>query len=377
MFEAAAWCVALCLAVALCASAGAEPANLLKNPTFAAAQGQSSPAEWSVWRPTWASAACAIRSTPDGLLVEGPDFPHAVGGVSQVVAGITGGQAYAVRVSARVRAIPFPYQAVTVRVEWLARGASLYPNGLLVSGPHLKGEQGTFSDVLVAPDGADSARVTLEVRWPQGGSVLFRRISLTPASPPQPRTVRVGTVYLCPQDSSPARNMDLWCQQIAEAGRLKLDIVCLGEAILQVGSGVQAPDLAEPIPGPSTRRLGEAARAAHCWVVAGLSENRDGVLYNSAVLLNREGELAGVYRKTHLPPGEWQQGITPGAEYPVFPTDFGTIGIFVCYDWFFPEPTGILTRKGAQIIFAPTWGNTWPDHDGCVEGETEIGRAHV
>lgn len=370
MLTAALWCVVLSLIAALCAAAGPEPPNLLKNPTFAAAGGQSSPADWTPWGPGWDAAECSLRATPDGLLAEAPGRPYAVGGVFQVVPGITGGQAYAVRLNARLRGVLFPYQAVTVRVEWLARKASLHPGGMLVSGPRLNGEQATFADVLVAPEGADSARVTLEVRWPRGGSVLFRRASLTASRPPEPRKVRLGTVFLRPQNSSPARNLDLWCEQIAQAGKLNLDIVCLGEAILQVGSGAQAQELAEPIPGPSTRRLGEAARAAHCWVIAGLTELRDGLLFNTAVLLNREGELAGVYRKVHLPREEWKKGIAPGAEYPVFTTDFGTIGIFICYDWFFPEATGILAREGAEVIFAPTWGNTLPDHDGIADGES-------
>lgn len=370
MLSVALWCIVLCLVALVWATAGAEPCNLLKNPTFAAAPGQSSPADWTPWRAAWEAAACELTPTSEGLVVDAANRPYAVGGVSQVVAGIVGGQAYAVRLNARLRQIPFPYQAVTVRVEWLARGTSLHPGGMLVSGPQLRGEQSTFSDVLVAPQDADAARVSLEVRWPRGGSVLFRRISMTPCRPPEPRKVRIGTVFLRPQSSSPAHNLDLWCQQIAEAGKLKLDIVCLGEAILQVGTGMQAAELAEPIPGPTTRRLGEAARAANCWVVAGLAEDRDGVLYNSAVLLNREGKVAGVYRKVHLPREEWKQGITPGSEYPVFATDFGTIGIFICYDWFFPETTGILARAGAEVIFAPTWGNTLPDHDGIADGES-------
>ena len=79
---------------------------------------------------------------------------------------------------------------------------------------------------------------------------------------------------------------------------------------------------------------------------------------------------AGMYRKTHLPREEWKQGVRPGREYPVFDTDFGRVAMQICYDWFFPETTAILALKGAEIIFAPTWGNTLPDEDGMVNGET-------
>jgi predicted amidohydrolase len=87
-------------------------------------------------------------------------------------------------------------------------------------------------------------------------------------------------------------------------------------------------------------------------------------------LLDRQGRLAGKYRKTHLPREEWKEGVRPGREYPVFDTDFGRIAIQICYDWFFPEPAALFALKGAEIILAPTWGNTLPDHDGMVDGET-------
>jgi predicted amidohydrolase len=93
-------------------------------------------------------------------------------------------------------------------------------------------------------------------------------------------------------------------------------------------------------------------------------------VYNTAVLLDREGRLAGKYRKVHLPREEWQKGITPGSEYPVFKTDFGTVAIRICYDWFFPEPDIAFAIEGAEIVFAPTWGTTFPDEEGRVEGET-------
>jgi predicted amidohydrolase len=180
----------------------------------------------------------------------------------------------------------------------------------------------------------------------------------------------VGTVYLRPKDTTPEHALDVWCAQIDAAGRLGLDIVCLCEAITVPGTGQSLTDSAEPIPGPSTERLAEAARRNHVWVVAGLIERDGKTAYNTAVLLDREGKLAGKYHKVHLPREEWKVGITPGDAYPVFRTDFGTIAIQICYDWFFPEPPAIFASKGAEIVFAPTWGTTYPDKDGVAEGET-------
>jgi predicted amidohydrolase len=93
-------------------------------------------------------------------------------------------------------------------------------------------------------------------------------------------------------------------------------------------------------------------------VVAGLYERSGKVIYNTAVLLGRKGELVGAYRKTHLPREEWEQGITPGSLYPVFTTDFGTVGLMICWDLQFPEPARALAAQGADLILLPIWGGS-------------------
>ena len=104
--------------------------------------------------------------------------------------------------------------------------------------------------------------------------------------------------------------------------------------------------------------------------MAGVNERDGDAVYNTAVLLDREGKLVGKYRKTHLPREEWKKGVTPGTEYPVFRTELGVIAVMICYDWFFPEAAQQFALQGAEVLFAPTWGNTLPDADGCVNGET-------
>jgi len=359
--------------------------ELVSNPTFTKASRDKLPAGWSIWKPVWEKAACRVRSVGGGLLIDGPTDPYAVGGVVQEIKNIKGGQAYAIKATCQLRKIPLPYQSVLVRVEWTGQAKSLHPAGMLVRGPMLEGKlapatgRGTpadrrgltkFDDVLIAPDNADGARLSLEVKWPQGGSVLWKHVSVQPAAASAPRKVKVGTVYLRPKQSTPEKNLKLWCEQIDAAGKLGLDIVCLGETITTVGTDCSVKECAEPIPGPATKQLGEAARRNNIWVVAGLTEQVGDVVYNTAVLLDRKGQLAGKYRKVHLPREEWKKGVRPGDKYPVFQTDFGKIAIQICYDWFFPEAAAIFALQGAEIIFAPTWGNTLPDEDGCVNGES-------
>jgi len=358
----------LCCPVVLCKDN--NPNELVFNSTFEKAEKGNVRSHWSIWKPVWEKSSCNVKTVAGGLLVEASGNPYAVGGVTQEIKNIEGGRAYAVEAICRLQNVPTPYQSVLVRVGWLDDGKLLHPAGMLIRGPSLEGKLARFKDVLIAPKQADSASISLEVKWPRGGSVLWKRVSMRPASVPARRKVKVGTVYLRPRNSSPENNLKIFCEQIDRAGKMGLDIVCLGEVIMLVGTGCSVKDCAEPIPGPATRQLGDAAKKNNIWIVAGLTERDGDTVYNTAVLLDRRGQLAGRYRKVHLPREEWKKGITPGDSYPVFQTDFGTIAVQICYDWFFPEPEAIFALKGAEIIFAPTWGNTLPDEDGRVDGES-------
>ncbi len=349
---------------------GNEAKELVLNPTFTSSGKEGLPAHWSVWVPVWEKAGCTAQSVSEGLLIEAPTSPYGVGGVVTKIRDIEGGQAYAIKATCRLQNVPAPYRSVLVRISWTDGKKLLHPAGMLIRGPILDGDLACFKDVLTAPKGADGAQLSLEVKWPQGGSVLWKQVSVRPTSAPLPRKVKVGTVYIRPRNSSPKNNLKLFCEQIDAAGRMGLDILCLGEAITIVGTGCSVKDCAEPIPGAATRELGDAARRNRIWVVAGLTERDGDTVYNTAVLLDRRGRIAGKYRKVHLPREEWKKGITPGDSYPVFKTDFGTVAIQICYDWFFPEAETIFALGGAEIIFAPTWGNTLPDEDGRVNGES-------
>jgi predicted amidohydrolase len=344
--------------------------ELLRPLTLVTPDGARLAEGWAVWQPAWEGARLALEPTSDGLRCRAAGAPHAVGGLAQTVTGIRGAGAYAVAVRARVNDVPEPQSALLVRLTWLQGDRVLHPAGFMVLGPRREGAQAVFFEVVRAPSDADAVRMSLEVKWPRGGEVVWREASLREATAPKPRTVKVGAVHLRPRDSTPERNLGLWCAQVDAAGALGLDIVCLPEALLMVGTPASAVDVAETIPGPATQRLGAAARRNRLWVVAGLTERDGDRLYNTAVLLDRSGQVAGRYRKVHLPREEWMQGFTPGQAYPVFETDFGRVAIQICYDYFFPEAAGSFARGGAEILFAPTWGTTFADQDGRAEGQT-------
>lgn len=118
--------------------------------------------------------------------------------------------------------------------------------------------------------------------------------------------------------------------------------------------GERLGELAEPIPGPTTRLLAEIARRSHAYLVTGIAERADdGHLYNASVLLSPEGRLVGRYRKCHLFSTE-RQFFTPGDDPAVFDTEFGRVALTICYDLVFPEYIRSLVDLGAQLIVNST-----------------------
>ncbi|ONI78009.1 hypothetical protein ALI144C_31965 [Actinosynnema sp. ALI-1.44] len=108
----------------------------------------------------------------------------------------------------------------------------------------------------------------------------------------------------------------------------------------------------EPVPGPTTEVLGEAARRAGAHVVVGLSQRHPyvpEVLFNSAVLIGPSGDVLGVQHKVH-PCRDEKEYYVPGDEIAVFPTSLGTLALNVCYDVRFPEMARVQTLAGAEIV---------------------------
>src|SRR5690606_9057759 len=112
----------------------------------------------------------------------------------------------------------------------------------------------------------------------------------------------------------------------AEAARQDADLVVLPETLTYFGTGLSFPEVAEPVPGPSTEYFGRLAKEHDLYIVAGLVERDGHLIYNVAALLGPDGSLVGTYRKVSLPTGESDAGIMPGSDYPVFDTRFGKLG---------------------------------------------------
>lgn len=122
---------------------------------------------------------------------------------------------------------------------------------------------------------------------------------------------------------------------------------------------VKEYDLAESIPGPSTEALGALAREINLVIVASLFERRaPGLYHNTAVVFDRNGEIAGKYRKMHIPddPGFYEKFyFTPGdLGFNPVETAVGKLGVLICWDQWFPEAARLMTLGGAEILLYPT-----------------------
>lgn len=272
---------------------------------------------------------------------------------------VEAGASYAFAAEYRIRGVETPERSVLARVVWVdgsapGRKATEYPTP--ASAP-AEGDWAALTGSYRAPEGATAARLELHLRWTARGEVLWRNVELKVAPPPGPRLVRLAAVHHEPHDSkSTAENLEAFEALVGKAAGQDADIVVLPEGITVVGNGLTYEQAAEPVPGPTTAFLGQAAKRHHLWIVAGLYERAGTRVYNTAILLDRDGRLAGRYRKMSLPDEEIEGGITPGADAPVFDTDFGRVGLMICWDSSYPEVARRLAARGAEVILMPIWG---------------------
>jgi len=146
-------------------------------------------------------------------------------------------------------------------------------------------------------------------------------------------------------------------------------------------------DLAEPIPGPSTETLGNLAAELGVVIVASLFERRAAGLYhNTAVILEKDGSIAGTYRKMHIPddPGFYEKFyFTPGdLGFVPIKTSVGTLGVLICWDQWYPEAARLMALAGADLLIYPTaigWdlSDTTEERERQIDAWTTVQRGHA
>jgi predicted amidohydrolase len=342
--------------------------------------GESVPPEWSTESPrdeirpdfSWHPSGGPEGS---GEFVIAADDRNGLAGFWQHRMSVEGGKTYQFTVHRNTSNIELPRRAAIARIIWLNDSLQQVQRSEPSFGSYRKGERPRaepefprvvaqengwtrLEGVYDVPPDATQAQIELHFRWgPAESSVRWSTPRLEQIAKPPTRNVRLATVHYQPRSGeTPREKCEQFAPFIAEAAEKNVDLVVLPETLTYYGTKGTYADAAESIPGPSTEFFGSLAKKHDLYIVAGLIEREQHLLYNVAVLLGPSGEIVGKYRKVTLPRSEIEGGVTPGSEYPVFQTRFGNVGMMVCYDGFFPEVARELSNRGAEVIAWPVWG---------------------
>jgi len=189
------------------------------------------------------------------------------------------------------------------------------------------------------------------------------------------RVIHVGLVQMS-MSRDADDNLKKAVARIGEAKKKGADVVCLPELYRSPyfcqKEDARLFDLAEPVPGPSTEALGRAAREAGVVVVAPIFEKRAlGLYHNTAAIIDTNGEVAGLYRKMHIPddPAFYEKFyFTPGdLGFRAIDTQKGKIGTLICWDQWYPEGARLTALQGAAVLFYPT-AIGWHPHEKAEHG---------
>ncbi len=181
-------------------------------------------------------------------------------------------------------------------------------------------------------------------------------------------------------DEKPALNIRKAISYIEKAARKGAQIICLPELFTSryfcQTEDIRNFELAEEIPGPSTAAISRIAKKLEVAVVVPVFEKRAiGVYHNTAVVVDADGKIKGIYRKMHIPddPAFYEKFyFTPGdLGFRTFKTRHGDIGTLICWDQWYPEAARLTALKGANVLFYPT-AIGWHPHEKVKHGKAQF-----
>jgi predicted amidohydrolase len=297
------------------------------------------------------------RGEPGSLAISGNSNAAAYGGWEYLAGGIKPGKWYRLVAHYRAEGIQTESLQVVSRLDWATASGKRAGQPDYAYRVTRDGEWRRVTLEAPAPESARAVKLQLFLQNAPAATVWWDEISLDEIPAPAARIVKVASVNLKPQKTgSAAESVRRFVETINNSLKESADIIVLPEGITIVGTSKSFAEIAESLPGPTTEKLGEVARSKNAYIVAGLYEREGQAIYNTSVLIDRAGKLAGKYRKVYLPREEIEGGLTPGNDYPVFQTDFGKIGMMICWDVQYADPARALARRGAELILMPIWG---------------------
>ncbi len=193
-----------------------------------------------------------------------------------------------------------------------------------------------------------------------------------------PKKFTVGLVQMA-FGEDPEKNLRRAMGKVQEAAQEGADLVCLPELFRSQyfcqTEDAALFDLAEPVPGPTTQALGKVAKKLKIVIVAPVFERRaPGLYHNSAAVIDANGEIAGLYRKMHIPddPAYYEKYyFAPGdLGFRAIHTRVGRIGVLICWDQWYPEAARLTALQGASILLYPT-AIGWHPHEKKQHGKAQ------
>lgn len=200
---------------------------------------------------------------------------------------------------------------------------------------------------FVPGEGEISGEVQIYFKMSGNGKAWIKNISFEECPPIPPRYVKVACV-------EGRTSLDNWEQVLDFIGKKQADLVLLPETFRST-----SPKDAEPIDGPSAALMSKKAKEYNMYVSGTFYhlDHSDDHVYNTGLIMGRDGAIVGRYDKNHpFSPELLDGGVTPGNNVPVFEADFGKIGMIICYDSWFTDVTELLALKGAEIVLFPSAG---------------------
>ncbi|HLK63338.1 MAG TPA: carbon-nitrogen hydrolase family protein [Bryobacteraceae bacterium] len=344
----------------LCHPAAAASLHVHESAFVPALDGK--PAGWTTWsaRPETAPRTFVdpqhYRMHPGSLAISGNGNVAEHGGWERSITGVEPRSWYRFTAWYQADSVTAESWQVVARLDWRTGNKRAGQPDYAYQATR-EGDWTKVSLYAQAPEKADGVVLQFYLSNAPGGTVWWDDISLDRIAEPAPRKVTIASINLRPEHTRSAQDsVGRFVEAVESTVPGKTDVILLPEGITVVGTGKSYADVAEAIPGPTTARLGELARRRNSYIAAGIVEREGPAVYNTAVLIDRAGKVAGKYRKVYLPREEVEGGLTPGSSYPVFHTDFGTVGMMICYDVFYSDPARALASQGAELILMPIWG---------------------
>ena len=306
------------------------------------------------------------------------------GGWQFVYGGVASGHRYRISWEGVWRDLAEPLDALVGHVYWGDIATDCYAPGTATVWDYVCAEidEGIarFSAQLIAPEGVSVVTVRNSLRWTAGGSVVMSEPTVLDLGAHQQRApvrvaVATGTEASCREPRADVQQcvdhyLGLAQQACQQEGA---ELVALPEICLQWRVPGHPYDGAVEVPGPETDGFADLARAHDAVIVVGLHERCGHAVYNSAVVIDADGSIAGIYHKVHLASTEALNGILPGDGFPVMETGVGRVGSTICMDSSAAESARMIGLNGAEFLVLPIMGDhrasTW--HLGPPEFDEE------